>query len=259
MTTFDGKSVLVTGAGTGLGYGMCMAFARAGAAVALNDYDADLATKAAAQINDAVGAQRVTPVPFDVADVAAVRAAVKQMGTLHIAIANAGITDFGAFFDMEPEQFDRIINVNLRGTYFTAQAAAKQMIAQGSGGRIVMMSSVVGLRAFSDLTAYGTTKAGIAHMARMLALVLGSHSITVNAIAPGAILTERTAQETANYAEDWARVNPNRRVGTVDDIVNTVLFLASDGAAHITGQTLTVDGGWTGLSPTPDDYFSDDA
>ncbi|MEL6269236.1 MAG: SDR family NAD(P)-dependent oxidoreductase [Chloroflexota bacterium] len=254
MTAFDGKSVLVTGAGSGIGYGMCTAFARAGASVALNDYDADLAHHAAQQINEQVGAQRVTAYPFDVADVAAIRAAVAQIGTLHIAVANAGITDFGAFFDMEPEQFDRIMSVNLRGTYFTAQAAAKQMVTQGSGGRIVMMSSVVGQRAFAELTAYGTTKAGIAHMARMLSLVLGRHHITVNAIAPGAILTERTAQETANYADDWAGVTPNHRVGTVDDIVKTVLFLASDSAAHISGQTINVDGGWTGVSPMPEGY-----
>lgn len=258
MQQFDGKSVLVTGAGQGIGYGLCGAFAREGAYVALNDYDSELAAQSAQQIGEKADSDRVTPYPFDVADVAAVRAAVAQFsaqtGRLDVMIANAGITDFGAFLDAEPDPFDRIMNVNLRGTYFTAQAAARHMIDHGDGGRILLMSSVVGLRAFPNLTAYGTTKAGIAHLARMLSLELGGYGITVNAICPGAILTERTQRETHNYAEGWAQETPTGRVGYVEDIVNTALFLCGDGAAHITGQMVVVDGGWTNRSPIPGDY-----
>ncbi len=258
MGNFEGQSVLVTGAGQGIGYGLCRAFAREGAHVALNDYDTELAQPAAAAINQDVGANRVTPMPFDVSNTTHVRDAIAQIATrtgrLDIAIANAGITDFGPFIDTEPDQFDRIVGVNLRGTYFTAQAAAKQMIAQQTGGRILLMSSVVGLRAIPNLTAYGTTKAGIAHMAALLALELGAYGITVNAISPGATLTERTRRETPNYADDWAALTPTGRVGQVEDIVQTALFLASPAARHINGQNILVDGGWANHGPIPGDY-----
>lgn len=253
---FNGQAVIVTGAGEGIGYALCKAFAERGAFVALNDIDPDKATQAAAQLNIAIGAERLTPYGVDVADVQTVRQMTddftQKHGCLDIVIANAGITSFGAFLTYTPEEFDRVMGVNLRGTYFTAQAAAQAMIRTGqSAGRILLTSSVTGVTAYPNLSAYGMTKAGIAHLAKVLAAELGGYGITVNAICPGATVTERTLGNEADYAEKWQAVAPNRRVGTVDDIAQTALFLASDAARHITGQTLIVDGGWTNTSPIP--------
>ena len=252
------QAVIVTGAGVGIGYALARSFALAGAQVALNDLDDALAQRAAEAINAEAGAQRVTPYGLDVADVAAVRRmvadAATRFGGLDVAIANAGLTNYGAFLDYTPEAFDRLTSVNLRGSYFTAQAAARVMIARGGGGRILLMSSVTGARAFKNLTAYGITKAGIRFMASALALELGAHGITVNAISPGAIITERTLADDPHIEQNWATVTPNGRAGRVDDIVAAAQFLASPQASHITGQTLMVDGGWTLHSPLPPEH-----
>lgn len=255
--SFNGSVVLVTGAGMGIGYGIAAAFARAGSFVALNDLDAALANTAAAAINSAVGAERVSAHPFDVADAAAVRTAISAIADHHgrfdIVIANAGITNFAPFLEMTPSAFDRVLAVNLRGSYFTAQAAAQAMIARGTRhGRILLMASVTGVQAYPNLSAYGVTKAGICHMARVLAVELGRYAITVNALCPGATLTERTQQDDPRYAENWSAV-PSGRVGTVEDIVHAALFLAAPTADQITGQTLIIDGGWTVTSPIPPD------
>jgi glucose 1-dehydrogenase len=242
----------------GIGYALARSFAQAGAQVALNDLDGALAERAAAAINAEAGAQRVTAYGLDVADVAAVRQmvadAAERFGGLDIAIANAGLTNYGAFVDYTPEAFDRLTSVNLRGSYFTAQAAARVMIARGTRGRILLMSSVTGARAFLNLGAYGITKAGIRHMAKSLALELGPHGITVNAISPGLIITERTLADDPHAEQNWSSVTPNRRAGTVDDVVAAAQFLTSPQAGHITGQTIMVDGGWTLHSPLPSEH-----
>lgn len=248
--------MIVTGAGVGIGFALCQAFAAAGATVALNDIDGGLAKEAAAKINERVGVERVYPYALDVADVPAVQAMVEDVSTrngrLDIVIANAGITDYGPFLEYSVEAFDRVTAVNLRGSFFTAQAAARQMIALGTeNGRIVLLSSVTGVQAFANLAAYGITKAGIRHMAKALAVALGPHGITVNAIAPGATLTERTLAEDPNYDAHWAAVTPSGRTGAVEDIVAAALFLCSAEARHVNGQTIVVDGGWTLQSPIP--------
>jgi NAD(P)-dependent dehydrogenase (short-subunit alcohol dehydrogenase family) len=255
---FENYSVLVTGAGRGIGYGICNAFASAGAYVALNDIDAKIAREAAETINAEVGREAVTPCALDVADVPAVREMVntvaEQHGRLDVVIANAGLSHYGRFLEYSPDAFDRVTAVNLRGTFFTAQAAAQAMIDRNtSNGRILLMSSVTGIQAYPNLGAYGMTKAGIRHLARVLAVELGHHAITVNAICPGATVTERTLADDPAYDTNWQQVAPNGRVAHVDDIVQTALFLSSPAARHITGQTLTVDGGWTLISPIPED------
>jgi len=255
---FNGRAVIVTGAGEGIGFALCKAFAQAGAFVALNDLDAQKAESSAAHLNAVIGAERVSPYGLDVADVQAVRemtnAFTDKHGRLDVVIANAGITNFGAFLDYTPEAFDRVTSVNLRGTYFTAQAAAHAMIKTGqTAGRILLTSSVTGVMGYPNLSAYGMTKAGIVHLAQVLAVELGNYGITVNTICPGATVTERTLRDDPHYAENWRAVAPNRRVGTVDDISATALFLASEGARHITGQAIVVDGGWTITSPIPPD------
>lgn len=255
---FKDYAVIVTGAGRGIGFGLCMAFAQAGANVALNDIDADAAQKAAETINTELSRRAVTPFVFDVADVKTVQRMVarirQQYGRLDVVIANAGLSHYGRFIDYSPEAFDRVTAVNLRGTYFTAQAAAQQMIqSQTQNGRLILMSSVTGSQAYPNLSAYGMTKAGIQHLAAVLAVELGEHGITVNAIAPGATVTERTMADDPHYDTNWQSVAPNRRVAQVADIVHTALFLAGPGAGHVTGQTLVVDGGWTHTSPIPEE------
>lgn len=256
MSSFTGRCVMVTGAGIGIGYALCRSFAQAGARVVLNDLDTRLAQYAAQKINEELQEEQVAAYGFDVADVQAIRRTVDEVssrfGRLDVMIANAGITNYGTFLDYTPEAFDRLTGVNLRGSYFTAQAAAQTMINAKSGGRILLMSSVTGVQAFMNLSAYGVTKAGIRMMAKALALELGPHGITVNAITPGATLTERTLADDPEYESNWASVTPVQRAGYVEDIVAAAMFLASDGARHITGQTLIVDGGWSLQSPLPE-------
>jgi len=255
---FTNKKVIVTGAGIGIGYAICEAFAQQGAVVGLNDIDGEVAAVAAEKINSNIGQTAVYPYSLDVGDVEAVSQMVgnfsQSHGGLDIMIANAGITNYGAFLDYTPDAFDRLMGVNLRGSYFTAQAAAKEMIVNKSAGRIVLMSSVTGDQAFPNLGAYGITKAGIRMMAKVLGLELGGYGITVNAISPGATLTERTLLDDPNYERNWAGVTPTNRVGYVEDIVAAALFLASPEARHVNGHTLQVDGGWTAQSPIPEEH-----
>lgn len=255
MTQFAGQTVIITGAGQGIGYGLCAAFAAHGATVALNDIDADLAQAASTQINDEIGVQRVHAYGGDAADVNFVRFMVnrvaEQYGTPTVVIANAGITKYIEFLQCTPETFDSVLGVNLRGSYFLAQAAALKMIEADIQGRILLMSSVVGSRAFLNFSVYSTTKAAIRMMAKSIALELGAYGITCNSISPGATLTERTQREDPHYADNWAEVTVSGRVGLVEDIVNAALFLASPASGQITGQDLLIDGGWSLRSPLP--------
>jgi len=155
MNTFAGKAVLVTGAGAGIGYALCQAFASAGATVALNDIDPTLCQTAAQQINAPLGVERVYPYACDVADVEAVRLMFQRFvgaaGRLDIVVANAGITNYGGFLTYTPEAFDRLMGVNLRGSFFTAQNAARIMIDAHIPGRIILKSSVTGIQAHMNL------------------------------------------------------------------------------------------------------------
>jgi glucose 1-dehydrogenase len=170
---------------------------------------------------------------------------------LDMIIANAGLTEFGDFFEFSPESFQKVVDLNLRGTFFLAQTAAKLMKKQGGGGNIVLIGSNVGARAYDNLAAYGMSKAGISMLAKQLVLPLGPLGISINCVSPGATLTERTKLEEPDYAGIWAKLNPNGRVGKPEDIAHTVSFMLSPQSRHITGQTLLVDGGWTAYGPTP--------
>jgi 3-oxoacyl-[acyl-carrier protein] reductase len=176
--------------------------------------------------------------------------AVNNYGKLDIAIANAGITLYGDFLSYSPESFFKVLQVNLGGTFFLAQAASKQMKKQGDGGSLLFTSSVTGHQAHKNLAAYGMTKAAIEMLAKNLVIEVSQYKINVNAIAPGATLTERTMED-LDYEDTWARITPMGRAASVEDIANAALFLVSDKARHITGQTLIIDGGWTSVSPSP--------
>ena len=255
--TLKDKVAIVTGAGQGIGFEIVRQLMAQGAQVLLNDSDSALASRAAQQLaraGPAAEAGHCIALPGDAGDTTFIRTmvdtTVKEFGRLDIVVANAGLTLFGDFFDYTPASFTEVMRLNLGGTFFLAQAAAIQMRSQAEGGSIVLTSSVTGHQAHRHLTAYGMSKAAIEMLARSLVVELSPYRITVNAVAPGATLTERTAQD-ASYEQTWSTLTPMGRPASPNDIAQAVLFLAGPGARHITGQTLIVDGGWSVVSPGP--------
>jgi 3-oxoacyl-[acyl-carrier protein] reductase len=250
---FSGRAAIVTGAGEGIGREIARQLAFYGASVVLNDILPERAHAAAEDIRseggNCIGAEGDAG---NVADVQGlVDLAVREFGRLDYAVANAGLTHLEDFFEVSPDDFYRVVSVNLGGSFFLAQAAARQLRSQAEGGRILLMSSVLGSRVFSDGIVYGMTKRGIEMLARGMAVALGPHLITVNALAPGAVVTPRTLGDEPDYPEKWTGVTPTGRPGYPADIAEAALFLLSPEASHITGQTLTIDGGWTLTSPIP--------
>jgi glucose 1-dehydrogenase len=250
---FHNRVAVVTGAGQGIGFEICRQLAAQGAQVILNDLQESLARDAAQEISKETKGVCV-PLAGDVADVKflqyLVDEAVNNFGQLNIAIANAGITLFGDFLEYDAEDFNDVVNVNLRGTFFLAQSAARQMKEQGRGGKLLFMSSVTGVQAHKNLAAYGMTKAGIQMLAKNLVIELSNYKINVNALAPGATLTARTMAE-KEYERIWAGLTPIGNAASIEDIAHAACFLVSDQAKHITGQTVVIDGGWTSISPSP--------
>ncbi len=249
---FFNKTAIVTGAGQGIGLKICEMLAAEGASVILNDLEASLCHAAAEKIQSQHGA--CMSMPGDSSDPAFIQSMIdtctNHWGGVDIAIANAGITLFGDFSDYPVADFDRVMEVNLRGTFYLAQAASNQMKKQNHGGSLLFTSSVTGHQAHKNLAAYGMSKAAIEMLAKNLVSELSSYRININTIAPGATLTERTLLDPA-YIETWSRITPMGRPASVEDIGHAALFLVSDHARHITGQSLIIDGGWTAVSPTP--------
>ncbi|SHI47633.1 SDR family NAD(P)-dependent oxidoreductase [Pseudozobellia thermophila] len=250
------KTAIVTGAGEGIGRAIAEALTRQGANVVLNDIDTALCERSAHEI-DQSHKGRCLPFAGDAGNVGfidkMVGFALSQFGKIDFVIPNAGITLFGDFLKFTPESFNKVVQLNLQGAFFLVQRAAKEMIRQKSGGKVVLLSSQVGIRAYRNLTAYAMTKAALRMMAVNLAFELDKHRININVVAPGATLTERTRQEQPDYEGIWGKLNPNGRVGKPEDIANTCLFLLSDEAGHINGQTIPVDGGWTTAGKYPED------
>lgn len=257
MGEFSGKVAIVTGAGEGIGYEIAAQLVAKGAMVLLNDIDAEKAKSAAETIHT----EHCIGVGGDVGQVEVVRGlvaqAVEQFGRLDIAVANAGITLWNNFLDYEPSDFQRVLTVNLSGSFFLAQAAARQMRQQGDGGRILFMSSVTGHQAIEYLSAYGMTKAALEMLAKQLTSELAQYGITVNCVAPGATVTPRNLADDPEYEAHWEHVIPTGKVAYPADIANAALFLLSPSAGQITGQSIVVDGGWTQVSPTPSLDFVD--
>ncbi len=248
---FSNEVAVITGAGQGIGFEIAKQLCANGASVLLNDIDATLAKNAAAKIS-AYG--NCIALAGDAGDVSFIQKmvdeAVQQFGKLTIAVANAGITLFGDFFNYKPEALQSVMNLNIGGSFLLTQAAAKQIRQQKSGGSILLMSSVTGHQAHKNLAAYGITKAALEMLAKTLVVELSPYNISINAIAPGATITERTGED-ESYINTWSRITPLGRPATVEDIANAALFMVAPAARHVTGQSLVIDGGWTSVSPSP--------
>ncbi len=251
--TFTNQVAIITGAGEGIGYEIARQLSLKGASVILNDINTERAKRAAGEICADGG--NCIGTGGDVANADAVNELVKlavvEFGQVDIAVANAGISFYDDFFEVTPEDFNRVVSINLGGTFFLAQAAAREMRAQGSGGRILFMSSVLGSQAAPEAVVYGMTKRGIEMLTRGLGVALAPYKITVNALAPGATVTPRTLRDDPDYESHWEAVTPTGRPAYPADIARAALFFLSPETSHITGQTLLVDGGWTLTSPLP--------
>ncbi len=246
MFSLAGQIALVTGASRGLGFGMAEAMAEAGATVVLNGRDAATLQVRARELQQR-GLQ-ADIAPFDVTDEAAasagVAAVVKNHGALDILIANAGIHHSSPLAGWKMEDWRRVMNTNLDACFFLAQQAAIAMMPQRSG-RIIFTASLTGLMGRPTIPAYCSSKAGLAGLMRSLAVELGGHGITCNAIAPGYFETDMSAKMRSDAAT-VERINgriPLQRWGTPDDVAGVAVFLASSAAAYITGQQIVVDGG----------------
>jgi 3-oxoacyl-[acyl-carrier protein] reductase len=237
----DGKVAMVTGSTRGIGRAIAQALAEAGARVAVLGRDQAKAAETAAAIgHGAVG------FACDVTQEASVDAAVeaigKALGPIDVLVNNAGVTRDNVFLRLADADWDTVIEANLKGAFRTIRAASRGMMKK-RWGRIINISSVVGLIGNKGQANYAATKAGLLGLTKTIARELASRGITVNAVAPGFIDTDMTAALTPEQREALAKQVPMERLGRPEDVASAVLFLASDASAYITGQVLVVDGG----------------
>lgn len=240
-----GKTAVITGASRGIGKAVALKFAKEGASIAINyNGSAEKAEEVKKEI-EALGV-RAEVYQCNVSDYAAceefLKQVVKDFGRIDILVNNAGITKDGLLMKMSEEDFDKVIEVNLKGTFNCIRFVARQMLKQKSG-RIINMSSVVGVLGNAGQANYAASKAGVIGLTKSTARELASRHITVNAIAPGFIKTDMTDVLTDAVKEAMSSQIPLGDFGMPEDIANTAAFLASEDARYITGQVIHVDGG----------------
>lgn len=239
------KIALITGAGRGIGRAIAIALAKEGAEVVINYNGSEERAKEVKQTIEENGG-KASIYKCNVSDFAACEAMIKDIakeyGHLDILVNNAGITKDGLIMKMKEEDFDSVLNVNLKGTFNTIRHSARQMLKQRSG-KIINISSVSGILGNVGQANYAASKAGVIGLTKTMARELGSRGITVNAIAPGFVDTEMTEVLSEEIRENACKQIILGRFGKPEDIANTVVFLASDKADYITGQVISVDGG----------------
>ena len=245
MKRFENKIVLVTGAGRGIGASIAKRFASEGAEVIVNYSGNDEAAQKTVDEITATGGQ-AQKYKCSVNDSESVKVKIdeiiKEFGRIDILVNNAGITKDGLMLRMTDEDFDRVIDVNLKGTFNCTKYVSKYMLKQKSG-KIINISSVVGLSGNAGQVNYSASKAGIIGITKSAAKELSSRGITVNAVAPGYVDTDMTKVLSDNIRNEILKNIPLQRMGNVEDISNCVAFLASEDASYITGQVISVDGG----------------
>jgi NAD(P)-dependent dehydrogenase (short-subunit alcohol dehydrogenase family) len=238
---------LVTAGDSAIGRPLVLALAGAGYAVGFSHLGApDAAARLEEEVADAGGRARAWEADAgDEAQVAAFHGGAADWagGAPRVLVNNAGIQTWAPLLELPVERWDAVMRTNLRGCFLNTQTAARAMVAAGQGGAIINIGSGCNKHAFPRLVDYTASKGGIEQFTKVSAVELGPYGIRVNCIAPGAIATERTAAEAGDYTATWARVTPLRRVGVPQDLCGPLLFLISDAAAFVTGQTLWVDGG----------------
>ncbi len=245
MGSMSGKTAVVTGGSRGIGRAICLELARRGANVVFSYAGNTAAAEKTLEELKALGVE-ARAVQGNVADPAAAKTlidtAVKELGGIHILVNNAGITRDGLAMAMKEEDFDAVIETNLKGAFLCMKAAIRPMM-KARYGRIVNMSSVVALRGNPGQVNYCASKAGLIGMTKSLAKEMGARGITVNAVAPGYISTDMTAALPDAARQAMLSTIPVGRAGNPEDVAAAVVFLASEEAGYITGQVLSVDGG----------------
>ena len=245
MKLLEGKVAVVTGAARGIGKAIAMKFAQEGASVAFTDLKADENFQNTEKELQALGvkAKGYTSNAADFEDTAkVVSEIVKDFGRIDVLVNNAGITRDGLMMRMSEQQWDMVINVNLKSAFNFIHAVTPIMMKQMNGS-IINMASVVGVSGNAGQANYSASKAGLIGLAKSIAKELGSRGIRANAIAPGFIITDMTAQLSQEVRDEWAQKIPLRRGGTPEDVANAALFLASDLSGYVSGQTIHVCGG----------------
>lgn len=247
------KTAIITGAGQGIGLAIAEKLASRGINLLINDIEPGLISDVAEELS-ATHKIQIVPVAGDAGSPevidSLVQTAVTKFGSLDMVVANAGITLFGGFLDYSREDFREVTRVNQEGSFFLCQAAAKVMKNQEHGGSMLFTSSVTAHASHENLAAYAMSKAALEMLAKNLVLELAPLGIRINTVAPGATLTTRTALD-KDYDSTWSKITPIGRPAHIEDIANAAVFLLSNEARHITGQTLIIDGGWTSVSPSP--------
>lgn len=245
MKQLEGKTAIVTGAARGIGKAIAIKFASEGANVAFTDLKIDEVANETLKELEALGV-KAKAYASNAADFADTAAVVKQIhedfGSIDILVNNAGITRDGLMMRMSEQQWDMVINVNLKSAFNFVHACTPIMMRQRSGS-IINMASVVGVHGNAGQSNYSASKAGMIGLAKSIAQELGSRGVRANAIAPGFIETDMTAALPEEVKKEWANKIPLRRGGTPEDVANVATFLASDMSAYVSGQVIQVDGG----------------
>jgi 3-oxoacyl-[acyl-carrier protein] reductase len=245
MKLLQGKTALITGASKGIGRAMAVKFAEQGADVAFTYLSSVEKGQALEQELQALGI-KAKGYRSDASDFKAaeelVNSVIADFGQLDVLINNAGVTKDGLLMRMTEEQWDTVININLKSVFNLTKAATRQLMKQKSGS-IINLTSVVGLRGNAGQANYSASKAGIIGFTKSVALELGSRNIRSNAIAPGFIETEMTGELDQKVVDEWKQTIPLKRGGSPEDVADCAVFLASDLSKYITGQVLQVDGG----------------